>query len=162
VTENSGTSLKAEIESASFTGIENPGGTACKSSITIGGNAVTVTVEVESLPWCLYSEESGKWDLRGKKCSLVTSTTETPTPIEFTLKYFEKGVTARSKCHYKTTADIGGTYVTNTSPLVLTITKGGPVELVPSLSTFSDCSHHGSLSGTFTVTESGGGALKAS
>jgi hypothetical protein len=153
VVTNSGSLIEGEIESASFTGPENPSGTACKTSIKIGGNAVTASIAVSGLPWCLESTGTTTWSVTGAKCPVAVES-----PITFTATLFEKGVTNRGTCIYKTGSMIGGTFNTGTSPLKLKITGGGA--FTKTGGTFTACPASGSLSGEFTLKEAAGGELK--
>jgi hypothetical protein len=163
VTENSGTFIKGNITTATFKGTEkDPESTeACKTSIKIGGNAVTATVIVNTLPICLYTKVKGSFTTTGKNCSGVTSEAEAEAKIKFTATLFEKGVTNRGTCIYETGSMIGGTTTNGTSALELNITGGGTFTKVGG--TFAACPATGSLSGLFLLKETtGGGQLKIS
>lgn len=149
VTENSGTSIKGEIEKATFTGTA---GAKCNTTISDGfGGTLKVVVTPEGLPWCLESTGGDNWTLTGNKCGAAQS------PISFILHlYSSSGITKLGECTFER-ADVSGTFNTNASPLVLTV--GASQTFTKSSGSFL-CPASGTLSGTFNVTTSAGGALK--
>lgn len=140
VTENSGTSIKGEISSATFKA--SGGGSECKTSIPGG----TATITPEGLPWCLSTIGTDEVTITG--CSGT---------IGFSAQIKVFGFTVAT-CKFAANPDIVATYKTSTSPLVLTI-KSGPFKYVSGNTEFCS-STGGTLSGSFTVTTSAGGALK--
>jgi len=126
LTENSGTSIKGNIESASFT---NKDGGACSSTFPfIPG----FTVDVENLPYCLTSEAGDTFTVRGGACGAAAKN------LKFTL-------TSSLNCTYET-ASISGTFNTNAdlttafSEQTFTRTAGGFL-----------CPNSGRLDGAYNV-----------
>jgi len=126
VTENSGTSIKGNIETASFT--NNTGG-ACSSTFPFNPS---FTVDVENLPYCLTSEAGDTFTVRGGACGAAAKN------LKFTL-------TGPATCTYEA-ASISGTFNTNAdltmafSEQTFTKTAGGFL-----------CPNSGRLDGAYNV-----------
>jgi hypothetical protein len=153
VVENSGTSIAGTIKTAHFTG-NHDNTTNCGTTIP-GITMVKVTAEVSSLShWCLTSTPEHKWHLRGGGCA------EPAKGLKFTLHLFNSSTEAIGSCSYERTAASGpiiGTYVTNVSPLELTVTSGN---VFTRLGENFLCPSSGTLDAKFKVQTSTGGELK--
>jgi hypothetical protein len=149
VTENSGSSIKGTIKTASFTGTHD-GTTNCATTI-FGITMVKVTPE--NLPWCLTSTVFGHWTIRGGGCP------EAAKGLRFTLDLFNSSTESIGSCTYERTAASGpitGTYNAG-PPLELTVTAGNVFARVGE--SFL-CPSSGTLDAKFKVQTSAGGELK--
>jgi hypothetical protein len=154
VVENSGTSIKGTIKTASFTG-NHDGTTNCVTTIP-GITMVKVTPEISSPSnhWCLTSTVSPNFSIRGGGCS------EAAKGLKFTLDLFNSSTEAIGSCSYERTAASGpitGTYVPNVSPLELTVTGGN---VFARLGENFLCPSSGTLDAKYKVQTSTGGELK--
>ena len=110
--ENSGTSIKGEITTASFT---NAGGAEC--STFFGGTTKVTTNVGNGTPWCIQTTKTAdQVEIRGGKCS------EAPRSITFVLDTSTGGV-----CKYNSTTFPTGNFTTDVSgqDAVVTLTKAG-------------------------------------
>ncbi|MGE5335884.1 MAG: hypothetical protein ACM3JL_00480 [Nitrososphaerota archaeon] len=110
LTENTGSSVKADITAAGFTGT-GTGGDCTGGELLVHPTPETGT---NGLPWCLTSNSemvTDEFKVRGGSC------TEEPRPIEFALD-----ITGVATCTYQRTTPISGTFTTHPEDAILTIT----------------------------------------
>lgn len=152
VTENSGTSIKGTIKTATF----HSNGGNCTSNV-LGFNFQPMTVQVTTFltneggtkHWCLATSKLGSGSIVGGACG------GTAEAVTFVLDFFE-GTTKRGECHYST-ASVAGTYNTASSPLILKVTN----QSFTGTGTVNGIAcGNGTLSMETVLTTSSGGALK--
>jgi hypothetical protein len=117
VVENSGTSIKGTIKTASFTGTHD-GTTNCEATYPW---LTMVKITPENLHWCLNSTVLGSWSLRGGGCA------EGAKGLKLTFDLFNSSTEAIGSCSYERVVASGpltGTNNTGSSPLELTVTGG--------------------------------------
>lgn len=147
VTANTGHNFAGKITAASFTGSgSSHTGAHCDSSLGLA------TITPGNLPWCLTGVAGVETDTvtldgctEGKNIEFKA----TVTPFGFSV----------ATCTFENTDHVVASYVTNASPLVLTVkaTTAGFKKLEGPES----CGTHGSLSGSFTLArDANGTALK--
>ena len=108
---NNGTEFEANIETASFTGTATE--SKCTSGEATGNKKITPAIE-KGLPWCLRATSSMKEDefqIRGGKCS------EEPRVIRIGID------DALGECRYKREAAIVGTFSTEPSDAIITVSN---------------------------------------
>lgn len=114
LTANTGTEIRADIESISFTGAEAGG--KCKSSF---GGATAVDTNIgNGVPWCFSTTGEDKYSIRGDSCALATRSIT-----------FVWTTTTVGPCYYNRTSALTGTYTTHsTGDAILTAAPSGNTE----------------------------------
>jgi hypothetical protein len=143
LTENSGTSIKGDITTATFSGTGTGGD--CTSALG------STRVEVNSLPWCLSANNkmaADEFQVRGGACTAAAA------GIKFILE-----VTGTGPCEYErstTTGPIKGTFTTHsTGDALLTISEQEAVKIAGGFF----CPSSGKLDMTFTLEKEGAGPV---
>jgi hypothetical protein len=149
---NTGNHIEGTITTARFTGTHD-GTTKCATTI-FGVTMVEVTPE--NLHWCLTAGISPVHGItiRGGPC------TGSALPLKFTLHTYNSSTTFTGSCTYERSTASGpitGSYVTNVSPLELTVTGGNTFTRVSGTTL---CPSSGTLDAKFKVQTSTGGELK--
>jgi len=137
VTKNDGHTFSGEITTSTHNGRPSqptPHGTHCDSSLGIS------TIKAENLPWCLFGvgdvTETDTVTLDGCGAGNIKFTA-TVTPFGFSI----------ATCTYENEKHVVASYVTNASPLVLTIKAAAFKRTAGAES----CGNTGTLTGSFTL-----------
>lgn len=137
VTENSGTSIKGDITSASFSNA----GSDCSS--VLGPVKVTTNVG-NGIPWCLSANSkmlADEFQVRGNSCNLASRS------ITFVLDFTE-GPT----CYYDRTAVVSGKFTTHPEDAVLSFSEvEWTLEKGENETIFKPCLKTGKLTGKATL-----------
>lgn len=136
LTTNSGTEIKGDIESASFSGAEAGG--KCRSSF---GGATAVDTNIgNGVPWCLSTTGEDKYSVRGNSCTLASRS------ITFVLTTTNIGT-----CKYNRTTALTGTYTTHsTGDAILTAAPNATTEFTKEEGSIL-CPGSGTLEMQFTL-----------
>jgi len=146
VVENSGTSLRGTIETASFT---NKAATECSGSI--GATTVTTNPATNGLPWCIEAKSTFSKDefrVRGNSCASAAR------PIRFVLDVTTFLGTIQCTYQRPATEPLTGTYTTHPEDARMTISK-----VKFPLLEGGACPSEGFLDMTFTLERETGGGL---
>jgi len=148
VTENSGTSIKGEISTATYTGT-GPSSRCTTTLIGLNGQNLTAQVTVQNLPYELVSTSG-----------VDRADIQDPTALKFTFDLFESTGTSAGSCTFERTAAEGGivsSYETNKSPLELTVIENNVFKRVSGTTL---CPSTGTLDAKYILRTSTGGELK--
>jgi len=153
VAENSGTSIKGNIEVAkSFFHGDDPEEAKCTSNISdLAGGTATMKVTLEGTTWCLSSGAKDTWSIRGGACGAAAE------PLRFIFDLTSHTGGNLGECTYER-AEVTGTFNTKTTPATLTI--GASQTFTKKSGLF--CPASGTLSGAFTIETPNGTGLSIS
>jgi len=152
--ENSGTSIKANIHTATFsgTGGVNDGMNECTGisaggfgnlTVTTNGGGVDENTVANGTPYCLTSGASDTFKIRGGLCS------QEQRPITFIF-----ATTLAGNCKYERSAAIEGTVRTDKAPgedAILSVVKGAGTTFTGEAGNSFLCPANGSLQMSFTL-----------